>query len=255
VIRGSIEDHDILRKAASETDGTIHLAFNHDFARIREYCQTVHLPAIQAIGEELRGTDKVLACASGTSVVNGDRIATEDLAGDPDSAGAHRIPSEEYLGSLAEDGVRTIVMRFASIVHGEGDQLLVPAMLRYAREAETSGYVGDGANQWTAVHRLDLARLVRLAVEKAPAGSRVHGVAETVTFRDLATKIGDALGVPVVGMSMEELAALTAPWMAGFVAHNNPASSAATQRLLGWTPQELDLFDDLAKHYLPTARS
>jgi nucleoside-diphosphate-sugar epimerase len=158
-----------------------------------------------------------------------------------------RAASEKAADSVATRGVRVSVVRLGASVHGDGDHAFVPMLIKIARERGVSVYQGDGLNRWPAVHRLDAAHLFRLAVEKkAPAaGIRFHGVAEEgVTFRDIAEVIGRRLEIPVESKSMEEAAKHFGSF-AHFAAMNNPASSARTQELLGWKPQQPGLIADL----------
>jgi nucleoside-diphosphate-sugar epimerase len=142
-------------------------------------------------------------------------------------------------------------VRLAPTVHSSLDHRgFVPALIGIAREKGSAGYVRDGSNRWPAVHTLDAARLFRLAVESAPAGSRLHGVAEEgIPFREIAGAIGRQLGVPVVSIPPEEAAGYFG-FLAMFAGLDNPASSAVTRQLLGWQPEHPGLLDDLAQgHY------
>lgn len=114
-----------------------------------------------------------------------------------------------------------------------------------ALQTGVSAYVGDGANRWPAVHWLDAASLFRLALEKAPAGSVLHGVGdEGVTLREIAETIGRGLGVAVESISPEDAAARFG-FLAPLMAIDSVASSAMTQELLGWKPTHPGLIDDL----------
>lgn len=252
VSRGSLEDLDVLRTAASSADGVIHTAFVHDFTDFDAACQK-DLRAVQALGSALEGSDRPLVIASGIAgLLPTGRIATEDDEADP--AAGPRVPTEQALLAMAERGVRSSAVRLPPTVHGEHDHGFVPALISLARERGASSTVGDGSNRWPAVHRLDAARLFRLALESAPAGSRLHAVAEEgVPFREIAGLIGTRLDVPVSSVTPESAAQLLG-WI-GFVAGlDNPASSLETRQLLGWRPAQLDLLTDLAhEHYFATS--
>jgi len=153
--------------------------------------------------------------------------------------------------ALAGRGVRSSVVRLPPTVHSSLDHRgYIPALIGIARAKGRAGYVVDGSNRWPAVHTLDAARLLRLAVEAAPAGSRLHAVAdEGVPFREIAAAIGRHLGVPAVSIPPEEAEGYFG-FLAMFVSLDNPASSALTRELLGWQPAHPGLLDDLGQgHY------
>jgi nucleoside-diphosphate-sugar epimerase len=165
-----------------------------------------------------------------------------------------RWATAELVLSLDSRGVRSSVVRLPPTNHGDGDNGFVAMLVSIAREKGNSGYIGDGTNRWTAVHRLDSARLFRLALEQAPAGSTLHAVAdEGVPIRDIAEVIGRHLSLPVVSISPED-AGEHFTWMAGFLAADSPASSALTRELLGWQPTQPGLIADLDQgHYFQQA--
>jgi nucleoside-diphosphate-sugar epimerase len=249
VHRGALDDHDSLHEGAAAADGVIHLAFMHDFA---DYAGAgaADLRAVEAIGAALDGSGKPFVVTSGTSVVTPGRLATEEDAPDPRSSGVPRIASENAAIALAERGVRSSIVRLAPSVHGPGDSGFVPSLIGIARDKGVSAVVEDGTNRWPAVHRLDAARLFRLAVEAAPAGSRLHGADdEGVPFRDIADVIGRHLNLPLVSISRDEADAHFG-WLSAIASTDNPTSSASTQKLLGWRPAHPALIPDLEEgHY------
>jgi len=245
--RGSLDDLDGLRTGAAMSDGVVHLGYNHDFSRMEQAAQT-DLAVIEAIGATLEGTDRPLVIASGMAGIESGRIATErDM---PDPGGHPRIASATAALSLATRGVRSVVVRFAPTVHGAGDHGFVATLVGIARDKGVSGYIGDGTNRWPAVHRLDAGRLVRLAVDDAPAGSVVHAIAEEgVPTRAIAEAIGRGLDVPVVSVPAEQ-ASDHFGWLARFFGGDYPASSDLTRVLLGWDPTHHGLIADLDQgHY------
>jgi nucleoside-diphosphate-sugar epimerase len=162
-----------------------------------------------------------------------------------------RVATENATIALAERGVRSSVIRLAPLVHGEGDKRgFTSTLIGIARNKGVSAFVGDGANRWPAVHRVDAAHLFRLALEAAPAGSRLHGVGdEGVPFRDIAGVIGRQLDLPVVSIPREDADAHFS-FLSRFVLVDNPTSSSFTQELLGWRPVHAALIPDLEQgHY------
>lgn len=241
--RGSLEDPDSLRGGAAQADGVIHCAFDHDFSNFVANCQK-DARAIEALSSALVGTERPLVITSGTGMGSpGDgRPATEDIFNldHPNPRSASEIAGQAALAA----GVNVSVMRLPQ-VHDPVKQGLITPALEIAREKGISAYVGDGANRWPAAHVLDVARLYRLALERAKPGARYHAVAEEgVTAREIAEVLGEGLKIPVVSMTPEEAAGHFG-WMAWFIALDMPASSAWTRQELGWTPTGPNLIADL----------
>ena len=248
VHRGDLADLESLQRGAAASDGVIHTAFNNiglgtDFTAA---CESERR-ALQAIGEALAGSDKPLVITSGTAFLAQGRPGTEEDTHDPNSAMALRSRTEDVVLSMAGRGVRAMSVRLPFSVHGDGDHGFVPALIGLARERGVSVYVGDGSNRWPAVHRLDAARVFRLALEKGQAGSRFHGVADAgVPFRDIAAVIGRRLNVPVVSRTPEE-AAGHFTWLALFTGADAPTSSTQTRKRLGWSPTQPGIISDLER--------
>jgi nucleoside-diphosphate-sugar epimerase len=254
---GTLDDLDSLRDAAAESDGVIHLAFKHDLAFTGDYqgAADADRRAVEIFGDALAGSNRPLVIASGTLGVAPGRVATELDGHDLDegaaaSGPAARHATAEFVLSLASRGVRSSVMRLPPTNHGDGDNGFMATLVAIARNKGVSGYVGDGSNRWPAVHRLDSARLFRLAVESAPAGSTLHAVAdEGVPIREIAEVIGRHLDVPVKAIAPED-AGEHFSWLGGFLGLDSPASSVLTRELLGWEPTHAGLIADLDEgHY------
>ena len=222
---GALDDFDGLHRAAADADGVIHLAFNadRDFSNFANALST-DLRAIETMGATLEGSGRPF-------------VTTAHLN---DQA------SQDAAIALAQRGVRTAIATLSPSVHGEGDRHgFVPRLITIARTKGVSAYIGDGSNRWPAVYRLDAAHLYRLALEAAPAGSRLDGVGdEGVPLRDIATVIGKRLNVPVVSITSDEASGHFGP-LATIVAFDHPRSSVRTQELLGWRPVGPGLIADL----------
>jgi nucleoside-diphosphate-sugar epimerase len=244
VRRGDLDDLDSIRSGAEDADAVIHLANKHDFDH-PAVSNKAERGAVEAIGDVLAGSDRLFLLAAGAAGLAQGREATEHDRSPFHGPDAPRGGSENLAMEYVERGVRTVSLRFAPTVHGAGDHGFIATLVGVARTQGISGYVGAGANRWSAVHRSDAARLVRLGLEKAPAGAFLHAVGEEgVATRDIAEAIGRGLGVPVESVPPEN-AATHFGWIGAFFAMDMPASSALTQELLGWTPTGPTLLEDL----------
>jgi nucleoside-diphosphate-sugar epimerase len=257
VRRGDVDDPEGLAKGAADSDGVIHLAFQHEVAFGGNFAAAAAADrlAVEAMGAALAGSDRPFVLASGLLGMKAGRVSTEDDGLVPSAevranpAGLRSATALLTL-SLRGIGVRSSVLRFPPTVHGDGDKGFIATFVGIARQRGVAGYVGDGANRWPAVHRSDAARLARLAVEAAPAGSVLHAVAdEGVPFREIADAMGRHLGVPTASVppadAVEHFAHL-----GHFVGLDSPATAAATRDLLGWEPTGPSLLEDLEQdHY------
>lgn len=244
VRRGDLDDLDSIRGGAADADAVIHLANKHDFVNPAVSSRAEH-DAVTAIGDELAGSGRAFLLASGVAALADGRPATEDDASPFHGVDSPRGGSENLALEYAAKGVHTVSLRFAPTVHGAHDHGFIAALTGVARERGVAGYVGEGANRWAAVHRSDAARLVRLGLEKAPAGSLLHVVAEEgIPTREIAAAIGHALGLPAASIAAEDVQAHFG-WIGGFFGMDMAASSARTQELLGWTPTGPTLVEDI----------
>jgi len=251
VHRGDIEDLDSLHAGAAKADGVIHTAFNHDFSRFQASCAHDAL-VIEALAAPLAGSGRPLVITSGIGVLPQGGLLTEDALA-PTGPKAHPRTATEHASIAAARGVKVSIVRLPPSVHGEGDHGFVPLLIGLAREKGISAHSGDGSNRWPAVHRQDAARLYRLALEKGAANARYHAVAEQgIPFSEIATTIGNRLGVPVESRN-GEAAAEYFGWFSHFAAMDVPASSDWTRQELGWKPEGPSLIDDLKRPgcYLP----
>jgi nucleoside-diphosphate-sugar epimerase len=239
VLRGDLDDLDSLRQGAKEADGVIHLANKHDFDH-QEVSNAAERGAVETIGDALAGTDRPFVLASGAVG------QTETDASPHHGPNSMRGGSENLALSYADRGVRVASARFAPTVHGAGDHGFIAAIVNVARERGVSGYIGDGGNRWSAVHRSDAARLVRLGLETAAPGTIMHAAAEQgVPTRAIAEAIGEGLGLPVESISAET-ASEHFGWIGMFFGMDLPLSSTLTQQAFDWSPSGPTLVEDLA---------
>jgi nucleoside-diphosphate-sugar epimerase len=256
--RGSLDDLDVLRRVAETSDGVIHLAFKHDEAFSGDFqgAADADRRAVESIGEALAGTDRPFLVASGTLGLAPGREATEEDGREPEpnadlpTGPGTRLGTAQFTLSLASRGIRSAVVRLPPTCHGDGDNGFMATLVQIARSTGISGYLGDGSNRWPATHRLDVAHLFTLALEKGPAGSSLHAVAEQgVPIRQVAELIGRHLDLPVVEVSPDE-AGKHFGFLAGFIGLDSPASSTRTRELLDWQPTHPGLLADLDQgHY------
>ncbi|HEV7980377.1 SDR family oxidoreductase [Amycolatopsis sp.] len=256
VVRGTIDDLEVLRDAAAASDGVIHLAFKGDVAFSGDYQGAVEADrrVADAFGDALAGTGRPFVLASGLIGLPPGRVVNErDMPAIDDLPMAVRSATALATLALASRGVRSSVVRLPPTVHGEGDPAWMAGVVATARAKGVSSYLGDGTHRWPAVHRLDVARLFRLAVEKAPAGSVLHGIAEEgVALRDIAEVIGRHLDVPVTSVTPEVPPAHLA-WQSAYTSFNARVSNTLTRELMDWQPAHPGLLEDLDQgHYYRT---
>ncbi len=257
VQRGDVDDPEGLAKGAADSDGVVHLAFQHELAFGGNFAAAAAADrrAVEAMGAALADSDRPFVLASGMLGLTNGRVATENDGLVPDAVtranpAGRRAATALLTLSLRGVGVRSSVLRLPPTVHGDGDQGFVATFVGIARQRGVSGYVGDGANRWPAVHRSDAARLTRLALEAAPAGSVLHAVGdEGVPFREIAEAMGRHLGVPAASIAPADAPEHFAP-LGHFVSLDSPATAAITRELLGWEPTGPTLLEDLEQdHY------
>jgi nucleoside-diphosphate-sugar epimerase len=247
-VRGTLDDLDVLRAASQQADGVVHLAFRHDAMEAGDHAGAAEtdLGAARAIADALVGSDKPFVGTSGTGLLafaELGRVGTEQDR----LPGGYRIDTENFIVDLADKGVRSSVVRLPAITHSPLDHHgFAPSLIAFARRNGFAAYVGDGTNRWPAAHTLDAARLYRLALESAPAGTRLHAVHdEGIEFRRIAEAIGRGLDLPARSISPDEVEQYLG-FLARFATMDNPSSAARTRELLGWEPTHPGLLEDFA---------
>jgi nucleoside-diphosphate-sugar epimerase len=244
VRRGDLDDLASIRAGAEAAEAVIHLANKHDFSH-PAVSIAAERAAVQTIGDALAGTGRPFLLASGVAALSPGRPATEHDASPFHGPDSPRGGSENLALGFVDRGVHTVSLRFAPTVHGARDHGFIAAIAAVAREKGVSGYPGDGTNRWAAVHRSDAARLVALGLAKAPAGARLHAVAEEgVPTREIAEAIGRALNLPVASIDPDDVHRHFG-WIGTFFGMDLTATSTVTRELLGWAPTGPTLIEDI----------
>lgn len=243
VHRGDIYDLESLKTGAKQCDAVIHTAFNHDFSKFKENCETDR-KVIEAMAEALAGSSKPLVVTSGIGILNPSPLKVEtDIPASSEKT--PRAASEEAAHAAAAKGVNAYIVRLPPTTHGKGDHGFVPMIANMAKEKGESVYIEEGNNRWPAVHRNDAGVMYRLIIEQQPKQKVFHASAETgVPFRLIAEAIGEKLTLPVVSKSVEK-AKEHFTWFMYFASFDCPASSEQSRTTLGWNPKEITLLDDL----------
>ena len=245
VLSGDLNDTGVLSAGALDSDGVIHLAFV--VPSVSEAATRTDATAIETFVAGLAGTGKPLVISGATLVTPG-RPATERdelIAAGPIAA---RIANMRAALAATDQGVRSCLVMLPRSVHGQGERHgFIPQLIAMARAKGVSGYIGDGASRWPAVHVEDAASLYRLAVEQGPAGAVLNAVGdEGVPVREIAEAIGQRLNLPARSLPAEEFGGMLVP----LLSTDMPASSSITQELLGWKPTHPGLIEDIEQgHY------
>ncbi len=253
VRRGDLDDLDGLTAAASEADGVIHLAFKHEAMMSGDFLGAVgsDLAATRALGDALIGSDKPFVTTGGTLMLAMAGITGRPGTEDDQSDGGPRVDAANYTTGLAGQGVRSSVVRLAPMVHSDLDHHgFTSALIGFARDNGAAAYTGDGSNRWPAANTYDIGLLYRLALEKAPAGSTLHGVGDTgIPRKVIAETIAGKLGIEARSVSDEE-APQYLGFLAAFAGLDNPTSNERTRELLGWEPTHPGWVEDVQTgHY------
>lgn len=237
IVQATLDDLDALSAVAATADAVIHTAWGSDYSKFIENCEQDRR-VIDVLGAALEGSNRALLVTSG--LLGLPRGAKESDLPNPASPRKSEVTARAW----AERGVRAATVRLAPSVHGLGDHGFVPILIRTAKQRGVSAYLGDGMNCWAGVHRLDAARIFRLALEQGVTESVYHAVAdEVVPFTAIAEVIGSHLNLPVEPREPEHFG-----WFGHFAGANMSASSEHTRELLGWKPHGPSLLADLDQH-------
>jgi nucleoside-diphosphate-sugar epimerase len=254
VRHGDLDDLEGLGQAAAEADGVIHLAFKHEAMRTGDFMGAVDsdLSALHAMGDALTGSGRPLVGTGGTLMLAMAGITGRDGTEDDVLPAGPRVDAENYVIGLAEHGVRSSIVRLAPMVHSDLDHHgFTPALIGFARDKGVATYIGDGANRWPAANSYDIGVLYRLALEKAPAGTRLHGIDDQgIPFKTIAETIAGRLGIGTRSVSADEAAEYLG-FLIPFAGFDNPVSNQKTRELLGWEPTHPGWVEDVQTgHYV-----
>ena len=244
VVRGDTADLDVLKAAATDADAVIHLAFRHDLMQAGDLAgaATADLAVVRAFGDALAGSGKpLLAVGVGRT---GDPAVDAVLSANPRSA-----VGLEVLGFEAR-GIRPVLVGVPPVTHSDRDKHgFVPTLIGIARATGVSAYVGEGTNHWPAGHTLDVARVFRLGLEKAPAGTQLFAATEAgIPVREIAENIARHLDIRAVSIPAEKVGEHFPNFP--FVMMDVRMPNDSTRELLGWEPAHPGLIADLdAGHY------
>jgi nucleoside-diphosphate-sugar epimerase len=237
-ILGSLDDVDVLSKAARESDGVIHTA------------SADHEGVVEVLVAALARSGKFLIHTSGSGIANdradGEYAATVRITEDtyfeavPYRQG--RIRMNRYVREAGIDqGIRTIVICPAMIygrgqgLHKESEQ--IPQIIAFSKQVGAGVYFGKGLNRYSNVHIDDLVNLYLLTIEKAPSGSFFFAENGDASFQEIAELIGktQGLGGKTVSIGIDVLIAQSGDLGRYGVAANSFVS-ATNARRLGWKP-------------------
>ncbi|MGV9834729.1 SDR family oxidoreductase [Nocardia niigatensis] len=257
VVRGSLTDLELLAAAAAAADGVVHLAYDHEAMVSGDItgAAATDLRVAEAIGDALAGSGKPFTAASGTLLLASLGLNRPGLETDVAAESSPRVATENLIIGLAERGVRSSMVRLPPIVHSHLDHHgFAHVLIGIARRTGVAGYLGDGANRWPACHTLDAAELFRLAVESAPAGTRLHAVGdEGIPFREIAETIGRRLGLPAAPIEPDQ-AAEHFGFLSFIAGADNPTDNSLTREAMSWKPTHPGLLEDLEEgHYFDVA--
>ncbi|EME82709.1 uncharacterized protein MYCFIDRAFT_87637 [Pseudocercospora fijiensis CIRAD86] len=252
VVRGGLEDLEVIKKAAQASDAVVHLAFIHDFSSPEAIAKSnkADRELIAAVGEALAGSNKPFVIVTGILGLPRDQLATEDSEPVRTGPMAERQQASDLLFASSKDNsFKGMVVRFPPTVHGKGDQAFITMLGNIAKQNGFVTYINDGAARWPATHRNDVASMLRLAVEKGTAGAIYHAIAEEgVAMKDIMTAVGSKLQLPVQSKTPEEAQALLG-FFGPIVGADNPTSSEISKKALGWQPTQPGLVEDIAQNY------
>ncbi|WWC90450.1 uncharacterized protein L201_005385 [Kwoniella dendrophila CBS 6074] len=254
VVRGTLEDNDILYNSAKEADAVVHLAYIHDFSIYGGKSAQIDFAAIRSMCSALEGTNKVFVGTSGITGLNGDQLESDKASKGP------RQEAENVASEYTSKGVKTIMIRLSPNVHGDGDHGLISFFIKIAKSKGYAAYVGKGENHWSGVHVKDAARLYRIAIEKSknnelPSGENIilHSAEKNrngVEFKEIQNVIAKKLNIPLKSLTDEQEIKDYFGTLTYFASLEVNPSIEYTKKITGWEPKEIGFLEDLETgHY------
>lgn len=251
-LRGNLEDLDILKKGATESDATIHLGFVNNFVNPQR-ANTIDANAINAMGHAIKGTQKPLIVTMGLGGLFPNHILLETDTG---FNGIEKIisrKSELIARQLISQGINANVVRLAMSVHGNERYGLVSLLIQQAKKNKFVSYFGNGDNYWNAVNVNDVADLFISALNYTQSSKHSLHVFNAVAEGKLPTKkiaetISNKLNLPLKQQPSLEFHnnEINQIFMVDkSFAGNFPVSNELTKSKLNWHPKGTGLLEDL----------
>jgi nucleoside-diphosphate-sugar epimerase len=233
-LTGTLDQTELIARAASESDAAIHLASeaSANAAKLDRGATEALLGA--------GGSLKAFLYTSGIWVFGGTGgIALDENAqpSTPHPLVVHRPPLEKEVMAANTGARKTCVIR-PGIVYGGKRGILGLWWDSLAKERVVR-VIGDGENHWPMVHVDDLAALYLLVLEKGKGGHVYHGTLERpVKVAALARALADAAGGKVAFWPKAEAVKALGPFGDALTLDQDLRSTAS--KGLGWKLEHPD---------------
>jgi nucleoside-diphosphate-sugar epimerase len=240
-VAGTLTDTDVLRKAARQVDGVIHLGVDYT-----EGTADVDRAAAEAL-QQGAGTRPYVHTGGVWVYGDTDGVVDEDAPLSPPHTTAWRLDNEKRVLARAATGQHPVVV-MPGLVYGRSGGLVQSYFVEPGRAAGAVPCIGDGTNHWALVHVDDLAELYVLALN-APAGGIYAGVSgQNLPVVTITQALSHAAGCPgrIDSLTLEEAIQRMGPIAEAF-ALDQQLTGARARRELGWTPTHLDALTELAQ--------
>jgi nucleoside-diphosphate-sugar epimerase len=248
-LSGTLDDAEVLAKAAHDADVTVNAA------------NSGHRAAAESMLKALANTGKTFLHTDGSSIVGTrargeliEKVFDEETSFIPTPQRVPRLEIDKMVRCAAHNGVRSIVIA-PSMIYGLGHGLnphsmQVPWLIQVAKKFGVPKHIGPGENRWANVHIDDLITMYLLAIEKAPAGAFYFAENGENSIREICEAISRMLGQGgrTQTMSMAEAANEWGDGPANDTMGSNSRVRAKRARLeLGWRPKGLSLIEEIER--------